>query len=99
MFVNCLEAMVETHLPVEEPESESGELQQYPSMLSVSSTMNLSSSLSSLTMGSPTEKERFETRDLEVGSSTSLGRSSFSKQRSLKVKNHIHSEGSPIHKT
>lgn len=91
--------MVETCLPVEESECENGEMQQYPSMLSVSSNMNLSSSLSSLTMGSPTEKERFETRDLEVGSSTSLGRSSFSKQRSLKTKTHVHSEGSPIHKS
>ncbi|KAF2884403.1 hypothetical protein ILUMI_21782, partial [Ignelater luminosus] len=99
LFVNCLEAMVETCLPVEESECENGEMQQYPSMLSVSSNMNLSSSLSSLTMGSPTEKERFETRDLEVGSSTSLGRSSFSKQRSLKTKTHVHSEGSPIHKS
>jgi len=51
LFVNCLEAMVETCLP-----SEDGELEQYPSMLSVSSTVNLSSSLSSLTLGSPTEK-------------------------------------------
>ncbi|CAL8136055.1 unnamed protein product [Orchesella dallaii] len=51
LFVNCLEAMVETCLP-----SEDGELEQYPSMLSVSSAVNLSSSLSSLTLGSPTEK-------------------------------------------
>jgi neurofibromin 1 len=53
LFVNCLEAMVETCLPVEEGELE---LAQYPSMLSVSSNMNLSSSMSSLTLGSPTEK-------------------------------------------
>ncbi|KAF5281228.1 hypothetical protein FQR65_LT14821 [Abscondita terminalis] len=97
LFVNCLEAMVETCLPVEESEGENGEMPQYSSMLSVSSNMNLSSSLSSLTMGSPTEKDRFETRDLEGGSITSLGRSSFSKQRSLKAKNHLHSDGSPIH--
>ena len=51
LFVNCLEAMVETCLP-----SEEGDLEPYPSMLSVSSTVNLSSSLSSLTLGSPTEK-------------------------------------------
>lgn len=95
LFVNCLEAMVETCLPIEESEGENGELQQYPSMLSVSSTMNLSSSLSSLTLGSPTEKEI--TRDLEGGSTSSLGRSSFSKQRSLKTKAHLHSEGSSIH--
>lgn len=56
LFVNCLEAMVETCLPVEEGEVE---LAQYPSMLSVSSNMNLSSSLSSLTLGSPTEKGYF----------------------------------------
>jgi neurofibromin 1 len=96
LFVNCLEAMVETCLPIEESEGENGEMQQYPSMLSVSSNMNLSSSLSSLTLGSPTEKEI--TRDLEGGSTTSLGRSSFSKQRSLKTKTHVHSEGSSIHK-
>lgn len=94
--MNCLEAMVETCLPIEESEGENGEMQQYPSMLSVSSNMNLSSSLSSLTLGSPTEKEI--TRDLEGGSTTSLGRSSFSKQRSLKAKTHLHSEGSSIHK-
>lgn len=53
LFVNCLEAMVETCLP-----SEEGDLEQYPSMLSVSSAVNLSSSLSSLTLGSPTEKSK-----------------------------------------
>ncbi|CAB3359077.1 Hypothetical predicted protein [Cloeon dipterum] len=54
LFVNCLEAMVETCLHVEEDGSE---ITQYPSMLSVSSNMNLSSSMSSLTLGSPTEKD------------------------------------------
>lgn len=53
LFVNCLEAMVETCLPVEEGDQQ---IAQYPSMLSVSSTMNLSSSLSSLTVVSPTDK-------------------------------------------
>lgn len=53
LFVNCLEAMVETCLPCEEGEPE---LPQYHSILSVSSNMNLSSSMSSLTLGSPTEK-------------------------------------------
>ncbi|KAJ8986296.1 hypothetical protein NQ317_010008 [Molorchus minor] len=96
LFVNCLEAMVETCLPVEEVEGENGELTQYPSMLSVSSNMNLSSSLSSLTLGSPTEKEI--TRDAEGGSTTSLGRPSFTKQRSIKNKTQIHSETSPVHK-
>ncbi|KAK9758709.1 GTPase-activator protein for Ras-like GTPase [Popillia japonica] len=91
LFVNCLEAMVETCLPIEESEGENGELQQYPSMLSVSSNLNLSSSLSSLTC-SPTEKEA--SRDLEAGSSTSLGRSTFTKQRSLKTKPHAHADGS-----
>lgn len=83
--------MVETCLPIEESEGENGELQQYPSMLSVSSNLNLSSSLSSLTC-SPTEKEA--SRDLEAGSSTSLGRSTFTKQRSLKTKPHAHADGS-----
>ncbi|XP_065570505.1 neurofibromin-like isoform X3 [Artemia franciscana] len=53
LFVNCLEAMVETCLPVEEWE---GDMPQYPSMLSVSSNINLSSSLSSLNLASPTDK-------------------------------------------
>ncbi|XP_035709221.1 neurofibromin isoform X4 [Folsomia candida] len=57
LFVNCLEAMVETCLP-----SEDGDLEQYPSMLSVSSAVNLSSSLSSLTLGSPTEKSSIHTQ-------------------------------------
>jgi neurofibromin 1 len=56
LFVNCLEAMVETCLPVEDGEAD---LSQYPSMLSVSSNMNLSSSMSSLTLGSPTEKGEY----------------------------------------
>ena len=94
--MNCLEAMVETCLPIEESEGENGEMQQYPSMLSVSSNMNLSSSLSSLTLGSPTEKEI--ARDLEGGSTTSLGRPPFSKQRGIKPHKHLHSEGSSIHK-
>ncbi|KAG8232720.1 hypothetical protein J437_LFUL013313 [Ladona fulva] len=57
LFVNCLEAMVETCLPGGD-DVETTELSQYLSMLSVSSNMNLSSSLSSLTLGSPTEKEQ-----------------------------------------
>lgn len=57
LFVNCLEAMVETCLPGEEGETE---LAQYPSMLSVSSNMNLSSSLSSLTLNSPTDKGNYQ---------------------------------------
>ncbi|XP_046387119.1 neurofibromin isoform X3 [Ischnura elegans] len=56
LFVNCLEAMVETCLPGGD-DVEATELSQYLSMLSVSSNMNLSSSLSSLTLGSPTEKD------------------------------------------
>ncbi|KAJ9589315.1 hypothetical protein L9F63_017474, partial [Diploptera punctata] len=82
LFVNCLEAMVETCLPVEDGEQE---LAQYPSMLSVSSNMNLSSSMSSLTLGSPTEKEpMLEVGGCSDGSASSLGRSPFAKQRSFK---------------
>ncbi|XP_069989899.1 neurofibromin isoform X4 [Penaeus vannamei] len=55
LFVNCLEAMVETALPTEGDEGSEMELAQYPSMLSVAS-VNLSSSMSSLTLASPTEK-------------------------------------------
>nr|CAH7739336.1 unnamed protein product [Callosobruchus chinensis] len=94
LFVNCLEAMVVTCLP-EEAEVENGDLNQYPSMLSVSSQLNLSSSMSSLNLGSPNEKELI--RDVEGGSTTSLGRPSFSKQRSIKNKPHIHSENTSIH--
>ncbi|XP_063853822.1 neurofibromin-like isoform X3 [Scylla paramamosain] len=56
LFVNCLEAMVETALPADGDEASELELAQYPSMLSVAS-VNLSSSMSSLTLASPTEKE------------------------------------------
>ncbi|XP_037791196.1 neurofibromin-like isoform X5 [Penaeus monodon] len=56
LFVNCLEAMVETALPTEGDEGSEMELAQYPSMLSVAS-VNLSSSMSSLTLASPTEKD------------------------------------------
>lgn len=55
LFVNCLEALVETCLPAEEGEAD---LAPFPSMLSVSSNMNLSSSLSSITLGSPTDKPK-----------------------------------------
>ncbi|XP_071054810.1 neurofibromin isoform X2 [Onthophagus taurus] len=95
LFVNYLETLVETCLPVEESEVENGEIPQYPSTLSVNSNMNLSSSLSSLTVGSPTDKEI--TRDMEGGSSTSLGRSSFTKQRSIKSKSHSNPDSSPHH--
>lgn len=94
LFVNCLEAMVETCLPLEEPEGGNKELSQYPSMLSVNSNMSLSASMSSLMLGSPVESEMV--RDMERGSTTSLGRSSFSKQRS-KCKTHI-STDAPTYK-
>lgn len=51
--------MVETCLSVEDNEVHDFE---YPCTLSVSSTMNLSSSMSSLTLGSPNDKE-FSTCD------------------------------------
>ncbi|CAM1325610.1 NF1 (predicted) [Pycnogonum litorale] len=58
LVVNCLEAMVETCLPGDDgPDSMMPDFSQYPSTLSVSSNMNLSSSMSSLTLGSPTEKD------------------------------------------
>lgn len=50
LFVNCLEAMVETCLPVEEPS-----VPVPPSPR----PYHLSSSLSSLTIGSPTDKGEF----------------------------------------
>jgi neurofibromin 1 len=53
LFVNCLEALVETCLPLDETDQE---LSQYPSMLSVSSNIKLSSSLTSISLSSPTDK-------------------------------------------
>ncbi|CAG0893417.1 unnamed protein product, partial [Cyprideis torosa] len=65
LFVNYLERMVETCLPGDDLDGEfSGmdssatTLQAYPSLLSVSSAVNLSSSLTSLTVASPTDKGR-----------------------------------------
>ena len=57
LFVNCLETLVETCLPLDETDCQ--ELNQYPSMLSVSSiavssNIKLSSSMNSIS--SPTEK-------------------------------------------
>lgn len=86
--------MVETCLPIDDGDSH--ELSQYPSTLSVSSAMNLSSSMSSLTLGSPTEKEL---NSAEYHSSTASGpiegarrvsgqqHQQFMKQRSFKCKN------------
>ncbi|GJQ67415.1 putative Ras GTPase activator [Trypoxylus dichotomus] len=74
--------MVETCLPVDDLESESGELRHFTSMLSVSSTMNLSSSLSSLAC-SPTEKEAC--RDMEPGCSSSLEKRKFPKKRNTYI--------------
>ncbi|GAB6033713.1 Neurofibromin 1 [Chamberlinius hualienensis] len=54
LFVNCLEAMVESCLPGDDDDTA---LLQYPSQLSISSSLNLSSSMSSLTLGSPTERD------------------------------------------
>ena len=58
-FVNFLEALVETCLPSDENDHE---LNQYPSMLSVSSiavssNIKLSSSLTSISLASPTERK------------------------------------------
>ncbi|XP_022248395.1 neurofibromin-like, partial [Limulus polyphemus] len=95
LFVNCLEAMVETCLPADEGEFQ--ELSQYPSTLSVSSTMNLSSSMSSLTLGSPTDKE--PTTEYNTIASDSSGRvrhgsaSQLTKQRSFKCKGSKNGKG------
>ncbi|XP_067128062.1 neurofibromin isoform X2 [Centruroides vittatus] len=88
LFVNCLEAMVETCLPSDEGEFQ--ELTQYPSTLSVSSVMNLSSSMSSLTLGSPTEKESgADYANVSTDGSVRIrhgSASQLSKQRSFKCK-------------
>ena len=52
LFVNTLEALVETCLPGDEAE----EASTYDSLLSVSSNVKLSSSLTSISLASPTEK-------------------------------------------
>lgn len=75
LFVNCLEAMVETCLPSDDIDCE---LSQYPSTLSISSNMNLTSSMSSLTLGSPTE------RDVNVDYSVTDGSASRMRHGSAK---------------
>ncbi len=52
LFLNTLEALVETCLPADEQD----ENVSYNSLLSVSSNIKMSSSLTSLSLGSPTEK-------------------------------------------
>ncbi|GAB0093775.1 neurofibromin [Sergentomyia squamirostris] len=82
LFVNCLEAMVETCLPVEENTPTIPPPRPY----------NLSSSLSSLTLGSPTDKafnlKAFSSESLDndgfSGSISSLRRASCSKARPSK---------------
>ena len=93
LFVNCLEAMVETCLPIDDGDNRELE---YPSTLSVSSTMNLSSSMSSLALGSPTEKElnaEYHTNNVQCAGSTTEPKNTvrntptqFNKQRSFKCK-------------
>ena len=54
--MNCLEAMVEMCLPGDDLDMQN----PYPSSLGITSNLNLSSSMSSLSMGSvhsPTEKD------------------------------------------
>ena len=58
LFVNTLEALVETCLPVDEAE----EVSTYDSLLSVSSNVKLSSSLTSISLASPTEKGNLYSR-------------------------------------
>ena len=56
LFVNCLEAMVETCLPGDDLDVQN----PYPSPLGIASNPNLSSSMSSLSIGSlhsPTDKD------------------------------------------
>lgn len=89
--MNCLEAMVETCLPVEGNSDSGSDLPAYPSMLSANSNMNLlSSSLSSLlTLGSPTEKDLQTTIESEAGivlTSAAINKKSLHKQRSMKSK-------------
>lgn len=97
LFVNCLEAMVETCLPADE-----GELSQYPSSLSVASAINLSSSMSSLTLASPTDKDGAcsdgggaPTPGSGAPPDRARSASQLSKQRSFKCKNPGGGPGAP----
>lgn len=87
---------METCLSVDDTEMHDFE---FPcSTLSVSSTMNLSSSMSSLILGSPNDKDNFSTceslKNLSIsalntnceGKRNSITQSSIIKQRSLKFK-------------
>lgn len=70
LFVNCLEAMVETCLPGDDLDVQN----PYPSSLGITSNLNLSSSMSSLSMGSlhsPTDKD-----STDLGASSVCGNGS-----------------------
>lgn len=90
-LANCLEAMVETHLPVDEIDG--GDMMNYSSGLCVSSASNLSTSLSSLAVSSLTDKDA-KPNDYHINSSSSAKLNDYRsrhaaqlrKQRSLKVK-------------
>lgn len=91
--------MVETCLSVDENDTHDFE---YPCTLSVSSTMNLSSSMSSLTLGSPNDKEFSTSESVKMMSNSasytnnslntsenkrnSTSQNPINKQRSLKYK-------------
>ena len=83
--------MVETCLPVDE--SDNSDLANYSSGLCISSNTNLSSSVSSLTLASPTDKE-IKPLDYHFNANSASGASNeilrhtsqLRKQRSLKCK-------------
>ncbi len=89
LFVNCLEAMVETCLPGDDLDVQN----PYPSSLGIASNLNLSSSMSSLSMGSlhsPTDKDSTDLGSAcGNGSRMRHGSASLSKHRvgSFKRKN------------
>ena len=89
LFVNCLEAMVETCLPGDDLDVQN----PYPSSLGIASNPNLSSSTSSLSMGSlhsPTDKDSTDlTTACGNGSRMRHGSAGLNKRRvgSFKRKN------------
>ena len=81
LFVNCLEAMVETCLPGDDGDDTEGEGIDYAGSLNSSVAINLSNSLSSLSVGSPTEKNSSNDFDLARRHMDNQKRSSSFKQK------------------
>ena len=85
LFVNCLEAMVETCLPGDDLDFHS-----YPPSFGIASNLNLSSSMSSLSIGSMHSPTDRDCADISVSSNSNRvrhGSSSHVKHRLGSLKN------------